>query len=588
MKKVRIPCVRLFVLFGPLVAAVGLVGQDEESEAGRIWVEEAHDDHAIQWSAPAAEFHSRAEVEITDIALPGNIPAPDGKLTVFAVPNDGSEGGATLYLVNRTGEPVSLASQDGDLYFKLEFRDGEGRWIRAQNHLDSGCGNSYFSKKLSPGQHFVFAGYLPAAGEVAKVRYRCAKNPALVSNEIEGRFLEEDRIAATSDALVAADIPTSIREYFFAQGFYHGRFLQNENLQTRGIVEALGLISLRGGNVYYRRLAERLLRVLPEEAAEREDLRAILDSPWPERMEPEPFFMKCLKGASRPQPENPTDQPGRAAFAWWAIGDALAASGGSQGRERISAEAIAAAYQQLDFVQASNDGRAIAAAARLLTFDEWTREHIHTRTLLEWTQTTNTTFFAAVCGALAKRGEWETLVELGHAGSVDRRLLLLRHLATDPGDGGQRLRFPGSDREMALWLECATEEPVRTVEVLHSAASRYGGAGSYFWKFLHPPLREFLAKEVSDAPFWSAPDLRNTLSLSRVVSFLAAGKSKEDVTLFRSLLAHPAYDEVTTSSGGGGMVRMRSYPVRKAARDALVRMQELVPADLVLEEAVPE
>ncbi len=233
---------RLCLLFGPLVAAVGLVGQEEESEAKRIWIEEAHDYHAIQRSAPGAGFHSHAEAGISDIALPDNIPAPDGKLTVFAVPNDGNEGGATLYLVNRTRETVSLHSQDGDLYFKLEFRDGEGRWTRAQNHLDSGCGNSYFPKKLSSGQHFVFSGYLPVEGEVAKVRYRCAKNPDLVSNEIEGRFLEEDRIAAASDALVAADVPPSIREYFFAQGLYHGQFLQNENLRARGFVEAFALI----------------------------------------------------------------------------------------------------------------------------------------------------------------------------------------------------------------------------------------------------------------------------------------------------------------------------------------------------------
>lgn len=585
MKKFRIPSLRLFLLFAPLV---GLVGQDKESEASLIWTEEARNDHDIQRSAPGAGFHSGAEVGISDIALPDNIPAPDGKLTVFAVPNDGNEDGATLYLVNRTGETVSLPSQDGDLYFKLEFRDGEGRWTRAQNHLDSGCGNSYFPKKLLSGQHFVFAGYLPVEGEVAKVRYRCAKNPDLVSNEIEGRFLEEDRIAATFDVLEAADVPPSIREYFFVQGLYYGRFLQNEKPQTRGFVEAFELISLRAGNVYYRRLAERLLRVLPEGAAETEDLRAILDRPWPERVEPEAYFLKCLEVASSPQSETLTDQPGRAAFAWWAIGDALAAHRWIQGRERISNEAIAATYQQLDFVHASNDKRAIAAAARLLTFDEWTREHIDTNTLFGWTQTTNDTFFNACCGALAKRGEWDGLVELGHVSSADRRLLLLRHLATDPGDGGQPLRFPGTDRETALWLECATAEPVRTVEALHSPASRYGDAGSYFWRFLHPPLRDFLAKEASADNPGNALSTGKALSLSRVVSFLAAGGSKDDVTLFRSLLTHPAYDEFTTHSGRGGMVRMRSYPVRKAARNALVRMQETVPADLVLEETVPE
>lgn len=589
MKKCRIPSLRLFVLFAPLAGSdVGLVGQDAEFEARLIWFEEARNDNDMQSNAPSARFHSCAEVGISDIALPPGVPAPEGRLTVHVVPNEGGEGGATLYLVNRTGETASFPSQDGDLYFKLEFQNEEGRWIRAQNHLDSGCGNSYFPKKLSSGQHFALAAYLPVEGKVAKVRYRCAKNPDLVSNEIEGRFLKEDRIAATFDDLAAADVPPSIREYFFVQGLYSGQFLQSEDPRTRGFVEAFGLISVRGGNVFYRRLAERLLRVLPEGAAETADLRVILDRPWPERVAPEAFFLKCLEVANSPQPESSTDQPGRAAFAWWAIGDALAAGGWPQGRESLSAEAIAAAYRKLNFVHASNDRRAIAAAARLLTFDEWVCEHIDTKILYGWTQTTNDTLFSACCGALAKRGEWEGLVELGHVSSVDRRLILLRYLATEPSGGGQPLRSPGSDRETALWLECATAEPVRTVEVLRSPASRYGDAGSYFWRFLHPPLRDFLAKEMSGDDFWDAPGTGEALSLSRVVSFLAAGRSKEDMTIFRSLLAHPAYDEFTTNSGGGGMVRMRSFPVRKAARNALVRMNEKVPADLVLEEAFPD
>lgn len=588
MKKWRIPSLRISLGFILLLGMVGdLVAQEKTSEAERIWMEETIRDHEIQRSAPGSGFHSVAKAGVADLALPNSLIAPEGKLTVHAVPREGDGGGAIIYLVNRTGKGISIPSQDGDLFFKLEVRDDSGAWVRAQNHLDSGCGNSYFPKTLAPGLHFVLEGYLPAAGEAARVRYRCAKNPDLVSNEFEGRYLRADRTAATFDDLAAADISPSLRDYFFVKGLYHGGFLRMRDSFPQGIVEAFYLISLRAENAYYRRMAERLFRVLPAGSEERDELGAILDKPWPDQFEPEAFFAKCLEVADAPQPENPIDEPGRAAFAWWAIGDALAAQTTS-GSGPIGAEAIASAYRQLDSVVPLNNRRATAAAARLLTFSEMTRDHIDTEALFEWTRTTNETFFSATCGALARRREWERLVELGHAGPGNRRLVVLRHLAKSEGDGNQ-LRSPGSDREKGLWQKCAREEPLRTVEILYSAANQDEVVASYFWNFLRPPLRDFLAKEAGLDPDSVDPGTGHSrsLSVSRVVSFLGAIGAKEDVALFRSLLGHPFYDEFTRSDADGHWSRMRRYPVRDAVQKVLRRMKEPVPSDLVIEEPAP-
>ena len=119
--------------------------------------------------------------------LPAHVKASADKLTLFADYSDVRNEGVALYLVNRTGKKLSFESQDGQLYIKLEAKEKNGTWARAQGHMFSWCGNSYFMHPELPHGHFLrLHGHYPRKGETREVRYRFYGND-LVSNVGQGR-----------------------------------------------------------------------------------------------------------------------------------------------------------------------------------------------------------------------------------------------------------------------------------------------------------------------------------------------------------------------------------------------------------------
>lgn len=105
--------------------------------------------------------------------LPDRVPAPDGKLTLYADYRDRRGNYVVLYLVNRTDRDLAFASQDDDIYVKLETLGDAGFWERAERHGYSDCGNSYFAQpRLNAGHFFKFFGHSPRNGERRTVRYR--------------------------------------------------------------------------------------------------------------------------------------------------------------------------------------------------------------------------------------------------------------------------------------------------------------------------------------------------------------------------------------------------------------------------------
>jgi len=120
--------------------------------------------------------------------LPAHVEAPAGRLTLFADYKDVRDGHVALYLVNRTGTTQVFESQDGKLYLKLQAKEPDGTWARAQGHVFSWCGNSYFIEPALPDGHFWrLRGLFPAKGEKREVRFR-HYGTGLVSNAGEGRI----------------------------------------------------------------------------------------------------------------------------------------------------------------------------------------------------------------------------------------------------------------------------------------------------------------------------------------------------------------------------------------------------------------
>lgn len=135
--------------------------------------------------------------------LPNGLSAPDGKLSLIADYGDVKEGRVALYLVNRTGKDVTFEAQDGVLYIKLEAKQKDGSWARAEGHRFSWCGNSYFnSPVLENGKILALRGHFPAEGEAREVRYRLwDKN--IVSNVGKGHVDPAEIKACRGDSFAA-------------------------------------------------------------------------------------------------------------------------------------------------------------------------------------------------------------------------------------------------------------------------------------------------------------------------------------------------------------------------------------------------
>lgn len=106
-------------------------------------------------------------------ALPTSVKPVAGEVTLVAdYAGKWPIGTIPVYLINASTNDVDLGAQDGDVYLKLEVEDPQGHWVRAQSHIFSWCGNSYFNgRKVRPGHFFLIEGYQPEKGEKRKVRY---------------------------------------------------------------------------------------------------------------------------------------------------------------------------------------------------------------------------------------------------------------------------------------------------------------------------------------------------------------------------------------------------------------------------------
>lgn len=141
--------------------------------------------------------------------LPKGVSAPAGKVSLIADFASASPGKPVpVYLVNLSGKELSVPSQDGDIYVKLEARAADGQWARAQTHQDSRCGNSYYNLRIKPGCFYPVAGYQPLAfgSRKTQVRYRLYADKApgeadLATEAAEGTCSESDMEMAKFDDL---------------------------------------------------------------------------------------------------------------------------------------------------------------------------------------------------------------------------------------------------------------------------------------------------------------------------------------------------------------------------------------------------
>jgi len=542
--------------------------------------------HSEKFESPSANFHPQAGRPIPNVELPEHIVAPEGKLTLVADFNAASEKGVPLYVVNRTGKPVEFRAQDSDIYLMLEYQHEDGTWERAKAHRVAWCGNSYHSLTLHPGRHLVVQGYMPQQGEKARVRFVCFYDESLISNESDGWILFADVAEARIDGLARRMywVLSNPWEEYGDKPF--GPFI---SLEQR--VATLRLIQSYENNFYYRIAAEKTATKWeenPSSTAEEKKaakaLREILAQPWTKKRDANALRQRCIEALKGERSNNfgmPENEP---AMVWAVLRDlADDPKLDIPGWKPVIDLAIKQGFTKKNVPEV---GGAIGVIAVPRIADEFLpnsffESHLVDYDLQQADAQSSWARMHQVCAyALARRGEYERLVELGWKLSPQSQLAVFSALA-HPGNSSIQERYYLSEKEEAFWRHCLKTQTLQAVYQLRSGQSSEHNS---FNHVVHAPLREYWLNEAErNRALTEDFELGEQFYMFRMaVEFLASFKKEGDTPVFEKLLEYRGYKENKGTRGDGKSFVERHYAVREAAKRALLQRGIPVPQDLVL------
>jgi hypothetical protein len=528
---------------------------------------------------PSATFRAHVGRPVPLVELPAQVPAPEGKLTLWADFAAQVPQGVPLYLVNRTNEDVSLSSQDHDLYIKLEYRDHKaGIWKRAQAHLSSWCGNSYYPVNLPARQFFAFHGYRPSDGRKVTVRY-AKGDGTLLSNEGAGMVAEADLEAVAIDSMTAQEVPlelTRLLEY-------------NDKPPIPGSI-----------TLHQRANAIRALRWYPRNEPAR---RAVLKLqaaliPMPKNPEKDEV-MEAIEGYLRQFDEPRPDAVERNRICLARIqGDAAAAKSMSEDTAWELLQVPGRGNSNLGSFSDPELWRPIIAPAvtrikaRTMQLG-FGKEHavlssgwivdavVKTPEIEMWVADGPPSLREIGAAALVRRSNAGRLVELAWKLPPEEQLRVLKVLAAP--NGRQSARQPDfGNGEDAYWTHCATSMPLETAVALFSY--EFVNGHNPFNRLIHDPLREFFKTEAKNGKLEKLTSHQDDEKLRTGLLMLASWKMEEDDSVMRELLEHGGHTMQTSWQGDNfDEVITKRYTLRFTAKQALVKRGVPLPADVITE-----
>lgn len=529
--------------------------------------------------------------------LPAHVPAAEGKVTLWADFGAADKGGhVPLYLINQTDEARSFDSQDGDVYIKLEFKDEGGSWRRAEAHLSSWCGNSYFPMMLTPRSFFTLAGYRAEAdkapGRRQKVRYAMQGQP-VISNEGMGWVRQDDLDAVALDVITAAEIPREIT-----------RKLNHDFNSAES--EGKAMAALRDLAWYPRNEpAVRRVSSLREHAATlpatdklRELIKAIdnflanLDTPRPTG---EKLALQCIARIVQDPAADPTMSE-RSAWELLKAPSEPQTGGGVlhqaetwrgvvmralelvKDEEREQARLGAQTREGFGGPFLPEDKIAPPAANRLLATPWLVDALLMDAEVESWVASGGERLRAVGMEALMRRDLPDRLVAMVWERPGVVQIDVLRVLARVGLDVPQRLPQPGSE-EHRFWEYCAKQMPVETAIALRAYAPE-----AAFQRLLHASLRGFFQQGESGEERTQGYLVDDDgYRFSAALKVLASWKREEDTPLLQALLKNDGFIMKDHMEGDENVVT-KHYVLRAAARQALMERGQREPKNLVLEE----
>ena len=421
----------------------------------------------------SAHFHSSASLALANVDLPAQVMAPMGQVTLFADFDNAGEKGVPLYLVNRSSEPLRVASQDGDIYLKLEFQREDGTWQRAQGHINSWCGNSYGAEFINPGQHIKLEGYHPLTGTPAKIRYACYGSEELLSNVSQGFFRQEDVTTTEDDGLADSMTPSPL-----SQRLRWGE-VEIQWISWRDRIASLRLAQVLGGLPNVKGWAGKWQQELMTKQAlsldESEALAALtplLKRTWADASDPEKLVRHCMELLVAPSKGtavfgSPESTP---ALLWQLLADLAEGPGRPYPPQKsVPADAWQPVFKLASQRLLTMDESSQIAALRLLHNVVLTDEFLSDAEWEPLLLSGHPLMVELAATSLSRRTRWDRLVELGSKLSAADQVTVLYALAkgqiTKEGrglDGYGRIRYPQqASPEDKFWRHCMKTSPAQ-------------------------------------------------------------------------------------------------------------------------------
>lgn len=529
--------------------------------------------------------------------LPAHVPAAEGRVTLWADFAAAEKGGhVPLYLVNQTDEPRSFDSQDGDVYIKLEFKDEAGRWKRAETHLSSWCGNSYFPMMLPPRSFFTLSGYRAEAdnapGRMQRVRYAMQGRP-VISNEGMGWVRQDDLDAVSLDVLTASEIPLQITRNLDHE-------INNADTVANAIAALRDLAWYPRNEPAVRRvraLRERVTTLPPTKKLSElikgiDDFLARLDNARPSG---EKLALQCIARIVK----DPSADATMSEWSAWELLKAPAEQQAGGGALHQAETWRGVLLRAVDLVKeegreqsrlgaGGTDGFGVPAlpedkiappSAYHLVATPWLVDALLMDAEVEsWVAAGPDTLRPIGMEALMRRALPEKLAAMAWERPSLRQIDFLRALAQVGQDLPHRIPQPGTE-EHRFWEHCAKHMPVETASALRAYAPEPA-----FQRLLHTPLRGFFLKD-GDGDDLSQGYMGDDVAyrLSSALKVLASWKREEDTPLLLALLKNEGFI-MKDRMDGDENVMTRYYVLRAVARQGLMERGQPEPKKLVLEE----
>lgn len=528
----------------------------------------------------------RAVVELEE-----RVPAPPGRITMYADFAARGERGVPIYLINRTAEPLRPSFN-----LRLEYRREDGGWERAEVEAIAFPGADRRSALLEPGRYWRFYGYVPEQGKKARVRYVFYEGATRISNEGEGLVAPEEVEQARVDWRSEQEIPADLADLVCLRESYAS---QAPPVTKR--VAALRLAHAFGHPAIFQMAIQEWQAALAageQTAARRREAAAVaevLARPWPAQPSPIALFERCVKALERgPQKENaefgaPENEP---ELVWSLLTD-LAQWAFDPQHFLFSRKTTVLKDPSLWLPVTGKIKETLAVHPE---YDGYVSVILCLRRLVD--ETLSNDFFEQIlrtpefnlefpcADVLGRRGESRRLMKAGWDLGKQGQLAVFRALVCPLGNREDLriFRDAADEDERAYRAHCLETQPLEAAAIVNvGVPSERLKQGEYYPPDFHNRLYDLFLKEAEVSELGRDFALEpHVYVYSSALEVLGAYGTDEDKALLLRLLRHRGYEERKSAAAGGRppVVVAHIYPLRAVAARALKRLGVALPAPL--------